>query len=610
MSREFSIYKEFTFGSGVGKSDLKVLGVSQEEETEYTVESIIGSGILTSDILTEIEASSGARVVISPGYMYIGDRELYVYGRKATQISRAICCSGGVDDPYSSGVVYIPLMELPDGIAMYYVPDRDDPYGSEMDNTGAAPINVSAYSSGELSIYSPVLDSIIYHDSGVDSVEGYTQNASGEVISGEVSEWPAYFSPLERYSVFPCYWRSGEPILNQDEFYYDFENNSIVLYNSGAIDKEYIIEFEGMNEPFLITELDLSPLEYYPGNNILCISPDKDNVSFTENPYRIALHASKSILSSEKIALTAEVLSERDNRLENETVRFRIKRSDVMLLRDSVYSAYTDFVEGEPYAITSSGSVSGVITDKVAFPSGMVYEGDVLISDSHRIEGYSYVRSAGYLCRSGEAPIYESGLIPDTAGYEISVTTDINGMATVDYLAPRVNSSSFDIEIEACVPNISGITGSGVISTIQLTLLSDEETTRYALDRNDLWRDLYISGGVEASGEITINGSTVILPIECTSPSSVRVVNLGDFMTSLYNDTEVTYVHPDSINSGMIESSGVLPTPGGGEVAYLNEYRYIEATFSGYDFNSGVTLFRYLDNDKITRGDARDEYVI
>jgi len=615
MSRVLNTYKEFNFGTGVGPLDMKIMGIAAAEEIEYSAEAILGSGIPDADIEAAMDIALGTCVVAVPGYLYVGDRELYSYGRKATQITRPVTSSGGISDPYGVGVVYIPLIDIPDGSTLFYPPSEQDPYGSMVENTGAAPILVSAYQSGELTDLFAITGEVIYHDYGMDGQEGYTYDISGEVRSGEVSEWPAYFSPLSRFTVLPSYWRENEPMLALDEFYYDLQYNCIVLYNSGAADYEYIVEYEAANESFKITDIDLNPLVTYPGNSILCISADNDNTVFKEDPSSVHLHTINTAASGERTTITAEVLSERGNRLDNESVRFRIKRKDVGTLSGEVIYNLDEFVEGGPWFLCNSGTISGVIIDEVEFPTGKIYEGDVLIANSNRINGKAYVRSAGYLCSNGDAPDYASGEIPDTAGYEVTVTTDINGMASVDYMFPTTNSSSFDVRIEASIPTMSGANnGSGIVSYVDVVLMSDDETTIYAKDINDLWRTLVVvSGepyyeGISASGEVSAVGSIARLPISCTSPSSVEVITMSGYVSALYSNTEPSFCSPISVNSGIVENSGTIPSVEDGEVEYYTQYKYIEVEYDSIDFDTGIYIMRYLDHEKITRGDARDTY--
>jgi len=150
MSRKLKTYKDFNYGTGVGKLDSKVHGISDTEDVDYTRDEFIGSGIPDTSIEMEIDRRVGAYPIVSPGYAYIGDREIYIYGRKATQVSYPISSSGSQDDPYDSGVVYIPLLDVPDGSTIFHLPTPAQPYGSILEGSGPAPINVGAFSSGEL----------------------------------------------------------------------------------------------------------------------------------------------------------------------------------------------------------------------------------------------------------------------------------------------------------------------------------------------------------------------------------------------------------------------------------------------------------------------------
>ena len=156
----------------------------------------------------------------------------------------------------------------------------------------------------------------------------------------DFDSWPVYFTPEERYSLCSSYWREDEPVLSEDKYFYDAQNNSIVLYNDNAKDLEYIVEFETRNEPFKITDWNLNPVKSYPTDGILCISPDVGNISIQETPSVVRLHTGKTKVSNERITITAEVLSAKGNRVEGETVQFRIKRKGLQVKQ--VFSSPTN----------------------------------------------------------------------------------------------------------------------------------------------------------------------------------------------------------------------------------------------------------------------------
>ena len=607
--RKLDVYKEFTFGTGTGEDDLRIIGMQPREDySDIDTEGLLGSGEIVEEIKGNVGYLQNTNLMITPGYFYVGDRECYAYSKKFTQMSKPTVCSGEIGDPYPVGTRYIPLMEVPFGISEFTLPDEVNLCGTKVPNTGVSPLNISRFAPGVLTAREALWDTVIEHDSGVNQVLGYRARPIIGVLTvlpGEDAQWPMHYSPLSRYTVLPSYWRPNEPMLLQNLFYYDFEYNSIVLYDSGTVDSEYLIEFEGQNEPFKIKEIDLSPLESWPESSILCLSTDKSNTVFKEDPYAVVLHLPKTSVRKEQHAIAAEVRSIKGNRLEGERVRFRIVRKDVALMRTQLEDL-DGFVPGSPYCILSEGLLSGVVIDRVEFPSGEIYEGDVLITDAYRIDGQAYVRSAGFLCNPQGALPIDSGILPECGNYELEAVTDRNGIALVVYTSPLTVSSSFDIEVQAEVLNVSG-----VASAASMTLLSEEEDMLYALPLNNLWRE------VQASGEVNLSGGFVVrLPVDCIAPSSAKVVTLRAYMGALFDGSDIPFEYPDRIDSGCVVNSGetilvdYLNITGEISVPWRNDTRYCEAVYSGFSPGSDVVILRYLDSNKITRGDARDQYGI
>lgn len=605
MSKKLNIYKEFTFGVGTGEHDLLVTGISNREEYQgIDIDGILGSGEIRETIRNQGDYSQHMSFSITPGYFYVGDRECYAYGRKCTQITHPVYSSGSIDNPYPSGIMYLALTEVPDGMISYALPGIDNPGGKPDTSGGAAPINVSRFEPGVLSAHTPLYDTIIYHDTGVSSLPGYREiPETGEFIEGDDPTWPAYCSPLSRFTVFNSYWRENDPMLPPDQYIYDFEYNAIILYDSGTLDHEYIIEFEGLNEPFDITELNISPLESWPENSILCLTLDDTNTAFTEEPYEIVIHTSKTIVQDETIPIFIEVRSITGNRLEGEDIRIRIVRPEIAIHPQQWSSGNAHYYEGSPYAVCSSGNISGVIIDAVQFPSGVIYEGNVCIANEHRINNAAYVRSAGYLCYPYNSDIYLSGSIPEEAGYELVVTTDVNGIGTVWYHAPYTISSSFNIIIRAEIPS-----NSGIIEELPIALISNTEEVCYSLPVNDFWTDRYIREHFSISGEYCVR-----LPLDCISPSSAGVISIRDYCQALYSGVTPPYIYPSALFSGCVETSGELFLSGDTEYTYslpwTEHYRYIDVVYSDFTPSSGEPIVvHYPVNKATTRGDSRDTY--
>jgi hypothetical protein len=234
-------------------------------------------------------------------------------------------------------------------------------------------------------------------------------------------------------------------------------------------------------------------------------------------------------------------------------------------------SEYTGNASGEPVFSYDDG----VIVDKVNFDiNQMMFEDNVLISREVRIDGFAYVRSAGYLSVDN-TPYDPSGDIPTEAGYTVYATTDENGMARVDYMFPVTYSSSFDVDLTVDIPSMSGENnGSGIVSETSLTLLSDGDTNPLYNDRNydEFYSEMTLIGG-EAypygqSGSIGIIATDTALSVPSTmeSPSSIKIATLESYVYSLYTDQDATYIPPYTLTiidpTNLIENSSfeTLPT--------------------------------------------------
>ena len=548
----------FTSGTGVGDDDLSPAGVSLYEQgsaaEQYEELMFLGSGVVISGDVSTYEERVDFNVV--PGYFYIGDREFYAYNEKVTQVSH----------PYPSGEYNIILLkDFPDGPRPSYL-DKVLYLSDEVEDKryGPSPITISTLSSGTLEDLDVPLDTIINSSTGIGDRLGYrmdyTTNPSGDVISGEVESYPSYFSPLERYSKCYEYWREDN-VVSPSKYEYDFKTNAIILHESDELTDEYIVEFEGKNEPFS-TELDLSTLVSYPEDSMICLSP-ADEVE--EEIGSVQVYTSKKRMYNETITIATEVKSTTGNRLRNIDLDIWLKRKDM------VSSSTTAYREGEPL-LYDSGHVYDTLEIDTGLPQqSEVYENGLLIANDHRIDGNCWVRAAGYLVVPED---YQSEIPTSGPGYHVTAVTDDMGFAHVHYTAPSGVLSTIDLEIE--------VIASGEIGTADITLLSETEEVHGFVE------DYYIYGYIHTSGTVVSSGSLdVLIPADCSSPSSMILYYASNYFMSLYEGADPTGYNP-------------------------SEFIYIEGSPPSVRFDSVSQtdgfVVKYLKDINSTKLDGRNSY--
>lgn len=548
----------FASGTGVGNNDAIPVGVSlyQQSSTEDEVDEtmLVGSGLVLSGITEAYEER--VDFYSAPGYIYLGDREFYMYSEKITQVSNAI---------ESGTVLTIPLKDFPDGPRPVYFDDIYKPGEEELITYGPAPIVVRKHPSGILSNLQVPYDQIINSRTGISGQVGYRMeyntNRSGTVISGEVADFPWYVSPLNRFS--KCYeqWRNDD-IISPEFYEYDFATNAILIhpsgnvFSSGEINSEYVTEFEGANEPFM-TGLDLSPLVTYPELSIICLSPDED--SKTEEVGSVRMYTAKTRVSNETVTIATEVKSKTGNRMADTTVDLYIERPDMESDID-----IPSPLEGEPLYYGPHHSY-----DKVKLPSAGITEAGSVISTDHRIEGEAYIRAVGYL--SG---IPESEESIQTVGYHLQATTDDMGVSHIYYVAPSGGvTSTIDLRIRAVAGEVE--------TDSDISLLSSDDEYDIGSEQYGYKEWRYVSGILPQDG-------LAFIPIisGCVSPSSVTACKADDFSVSV--------------------SSGIDPT-----MALAIEFRNIsEHPYVGFNiYQSGIPLVvSYPMNINATKMDGRGIY--
>ena len=548
----------FISGTGVGDSDLAPAGISLYElgtgEEQYESLMFIGSGIVVSGEVDTYEERVDFSVI--PGYFYIGDREFYAYNEKLTQVSHSV---------QSGEYNVISLMEFPDGPRPSYLDNVLYASSDTVDKDyGPSPIILIAISSGTLEDQDVPLDTVISSKTGINGYRGYrmdyTTNPSGTVISGEIDSYPAYFSPLQRFSKCYEYWREDN-VISPDEYEYDFSSNSIVIHRSGYVDSEFIIEFEGTNEPFT-TGLDLSPLVSYPEDSMICLSLSD---SVEESPGSIQIYTSKKRMYNETTTIAMEVKSSTGNRLDGVELDIWLKRSDMTSVGTSLYREATPLLYE-----------SGYVYDSIEMDTGIpqqspVYENELMVANDHRVDGKCWVRGVGYLTVSES---YQSDESLNGPGYHVTAVTDSMGFAHIQYVAPSGEISTVDLEIE--------VSAAGITSSEDITLLSKLPEVYNFVEKYYAYEHIFTSGIVNISGSVDID-----VPLRCSSPSSMELYYASDYLASLYSGADPTVYYPSSF----IYNEGSLPSV---------RFSSVEAT--------DIFIVKYLKDINITKLDGRNSY--
>ncbi len=490
MNRRLAIAPR-TFGSGTGKSDIfPVAVVVDETKNEYDSFEFVDDTLLLSGVLGEY--LQRVDLLTTPGYFYLGDRELYLFGEKITQLSV----------PVQSGEQYtIKLFRIPDGAcndaARYYMNEYDE-YDSV--NLSASPIFIRRHPSGELSSMGIPFDVPISSISGLSGELGYRTgmlNGSGVVLSGEPDSFPWYFSPLERFAKGYEFWRSGE-VVPYDGYEYDLLTNTIIL-DEVEEGYEYVVEYEGANEPTLCG-IDLSPLVVYPESWVLCLSPSGE--LFPDEVASVNLLIASSRISGGICTVEAEVLGETGNRLSGREVEFSVGRRNLTLGNGG------NIV---PLTLGTCTVLGGY--DMVYAPSGIIRHDGTTIASDHRLHLSALIPSAGYFCTSGG--------FPENNPYGSGTTTDRYGIASAPYLVPPSLSRTSNVVFTA--------TCEGVSCSREVILVSEARDVVYSID------DMYQSDWMCTTGSVWESGRVAIpLPSGAISPSSVYLSTLSGIIDDLY----------------------------------------------------------------------------
>lgn len=533
---KITTYAGFNFGTGVGDNDLKIIGLAQGESIgDIDLSTLIGSGELVSNITDDTDYTHQLNFVAIPGYFYVGDVECYMFSNKGSQISHPIVSSGTLLDTYDSGVTYIKLKDVPDGISTFVSTIGKSNSTIQSKETGAAPIIVHRFTSGSLSSYHSVFDRAIYSSSGTGGVLGYTYVLSGEVITttispGEIEAWPAPTSPLSKIAVTSSYWNSGSALL-PNTFQYDPEYNCIV-FEDGVVSTsdEIIIEFESANEPFIIKDIDMSPITTFPDNYVLCMTTD--DVISGEIPSYIKINSTKDMVSSKDTAdITVEVFSKYGNRLEDQDVLIQVIRNDLSIT--TVGGSDPDpigYLKYYPYVVCHSGELINDHFDLISI-SGDLYQNDKLIFSGN---GILNIPSCGYIT-SGEIPEIPWILSCDFTS-SVIVRTGAQGISHVSYISPAIITTPIDISVYASI--------NGITKSVDLKLVPDKSDIYYFSDLDSLDTELIVSGDIYNSKTYISGYTDTIL-----TPSSAGICSMSEYVDSLRDNREPVYIYPARVFS-------------------------------------------------------------
>jgi len=535
-----TIASSFRSGTGVGNRELSPARViagtslSSGAEGDYDTSMLLGNdpgAVESGTVSGELEYGSYSESILMhvyPGYFYYGDREFYAFGEKVS-----LLVSG---EPSGDSTV-LTLSEFPDGGWDYYDDDADHLFGL------GTPIIVHKYTSGTVSSLGIPFDTPISSETGINNHLGYrtTQEwqppASGEVsgeyvdvvVSGELTgEVPWWFSPLSRFAKTYEYWRDDGVTLSPDQYTYNFEQNTLTLLFSGTPGDEYMVEFEGMNEPFPAT-VNLSPLMTYPRDSVLCLSPESD---IQENPYRLVLYTNRRLANNDIIPVHAEVYSRGGNLLSGQVVTFTLSRP-TLEIGDTVVTDFTT----EP--VYNSGALAyDRITD---IPSGTVTEQGVII-DLYN-SGETVIRSAGLLDTTANWENYIRGdeYSGEVGSYVFTDITGDTGVASVLYCSPGLVQREVSVLLSATCSGITDTIDISVIPSLSGDVYYDEGQYK------DVTEVITLSGMIHDAGDYLFP-----VPIDCAAPSSIRFATMPIYLEEVYTTggSGTVYVQDNLVHSG------------------------------------------------------------
>lgn len=504
--KPISVNKLFSSGTGVGKNDLRVTGVSIEETIAgIDVSTIIGDGSLVQNALRASDYKYTLNPTVMPGYFYISDKEFYMYNVKTTQFSRAVL---------SGELVVIQLLAYPDSINSYYEDNEEIVEG------GAAPIIIEQFSSGELSNKGVIFDIVINTEDGSPYGFGYrrtlvplSDGVTYPLISGEPGDYPGYVSPLNRYEKCQEEWYTSN-ILSEADYYYDISTNSIILSgenNEQFLGKEYAIHWESINEPFSVNGINLNPIEAIPENNILCLSVE--NI-IEEKISSLELEADKTTISkNDEIFLTVTCKSSGENRLSDKTIY-----------------CVVDYASNTNGYLVETDSSSSYLSGKEILWSNCELRSNPLEQDTNITSGDIIISGIRHCSeKDGKYSVMSAGLLEDSKGIAsqiIMLNTDVNGMAVFKYIPP-------DAVIGNCVVRITCFTSD--MSSKSSIYVNVTGASEYILgkDRIDV---IYFSSGEYVSPNIYSHEIPLMF-----SPSSVEYVSAETFTSGVYNSSQIEW---------------------------------------------------------------------
>jgi hypothetical protein len=541
-----NILGDFRYGVGCGAKDLRISYKTLARRAGG--ETLNNSMLLDEYMATSIyeDTSDPLGIYVIPGYCYIGDREIYVYNDKITEILPVITDETGT---------YIELTGRPDGIMPMYWDKFDTMYIDEEIEYGYPPLLLYPLSSQTITDLRLYTETIISSTDGISISDeeygmGYSYDEYEYLFIGEVDNYPFYFSPLERFAKCPEYWREESIApLNYNTYEYDLLTNRV--YINVNPNSEYImLNYEGKNEPFQI-DMSLSFLRNLPENFIVTLETNTDTGEETD---RINIYCN-TVYSTGTMDIVIELLSTTGNRLIGKEAFISLKRKDIRTIVDSV--DYTS----EAYLYNSDYCIDIINMDPVE-----LWENDTYISSDHRIDGNIYISGVGYLKDQD-----------DNVGNNFILNSDNNGIIRINYIPP-VNLFNVDLELQ--------VTSDEISEAYYFNIRSNDTVPVYSNSiKKDTWKYEY----VQCIHTSTTSNVKIIAPVDA--------ISMGDILLNMFITSLSSQINSQNINDNLLYPIGV-------EISGDNiicEYDLLYIT-------NGIYFIKYLTSSDTIKGDGSRNY--
>ena len=362
-------------GAGCSDRDLRPVGVEVIETTvsDDVANDVTVLGTALAPIVAENTVEPTIGLVVTPGFAYVGDREVYVYSDKVT-------------------CVITPRI-TPEGPVLV-LPERPCAYGE----------------SGDF----PVLVALVGTTNDLAALAGTTYRSS--TTTSCPAAIPSALSPANRYSLCYSPGRTDVPLLMSDLYEYNPMDNTIIV-NALVNGMTALVIFEGSGEAFS-GDVDLNPFRTMPENGIVCYGPS-GAVSQTSTD-SVELLVFDSTSSDGTVQISAVARDADGNRLSGVSVSIGIHRVDVPG-KDGVISHI------RPGTIACAVNGESILYDRITphvDTSTIPTSGGAQLGNGQVVEGTYILPSVGHIVSS-------TGAIGPTI---ITATTNAAGMVTARYI--------------------------------------------------------------------------------------------------------------------------------------------------------------------------------